>query len=189
MSDNATTKPFLTDVLELRRRAKEKIGQGPVTDNYEGDVEQTIDILQSVLATEIVCVLRYTMHAVAAVGIDSESVKDEFAEHAREEQEHMMSVAERINQLGGTPNFNPEGLSSRSASEYGKGGNLIEMIKENLIAERIAVEHYRELIRYFGEKDPTTRVMLEGILSVEEEHANDMHDLLVAHEVTPFLDK
>jgi bacterioferritin len=129
------------------------------------------------------------MHAVAAQGISSDAVKEEFAEHAREEQEHMNAVAERINQLGGEPNFNPEGLATRAASEYGKGGNLVEMIRENLVAERIAVEHYRELVRYFGDDDTTTRVMLEGILGVEEEHANDMHDLLVAHEGTPMLAK
>lgn len=140
------------------------------------------------LATEIVCVLRYTMHAVAATGISSEGVKDEFAQHAKEEQDHMMAVAERINQLGGKPNFNPEGLAMRSASQYTEGANLVEMIRENLIAERIAVDHYRELIRYFGDDDPGTRVMLEGILVVEEEHANDMHDLLVAHEGRPMLE-
>ena len=190
----ATTKnkePFLTDVKTLRERARKSIGKGAVTENYGGDVKQTIEILQSVLATEIVCVLRYTMHAVAAEGISSDSVKAEFAEHAKEEQEHMMAVAERINQLGGKPNFNPEGLASRSASQYSEGGDLIGMIKENLIAERIAVEHYRELIRYFaeGDKDTTTRVMLEHILGNEEEHANDMHDLLVAHEGRPMLSK
>ena len=123
---------------------------------------KTIEILQSVLATEIVCVLRYTMHAIAATGISSEGVKAEFAEHAKDEQEHAMEVAERINQLGGKPNFNPEGLASRSASQYGKAENLVDMIRENLIAERIAVEHYRELIRYFGDEDPTTRVMIEA---------------------------
>jgi bacterioferritin len=159
-----------------------------VTSTYSGDVSKTIDILQSVLATEIVCVLRYSMHAIAATGISSEGVKAEFAQHAKEEQEHMTAVAERINQLGGRPNFNPEGLSSRSASEYGEGANLVDMIKENLIAERIAIDHYRELIRFFGENDPGTRVMLEGILVVEEEHANDMHDLLVAHEGHPMLE-
>ena len=182
-------KPFLTDVKELRKRAKEQIEKGAVTKNYAGNVKQAIEILQAVLATEIVCVLRYTAHAVAAVGIDSEAVKDEFMEHAKEEQEHMMAVAERINQLGGTPNFNPSGLETRAASEYGKADKLVEMIKENLIAERIAVEHYRELVRFFADNDPTTRVMLEGILAVEEEHANDMHDLLVAHEGTPFIEK
>jgi bacterioferritin len=150
-------------------------------------VAKTIEILQAVLATEIVCVLRYTMHSIAASGISSDSVRAEFAEHAKEEQAHMMAVAERINQLGGAPNFNPEGLATRSASQYSEGENLIDMIKENLIAERIAVDHYRELIRYFGDDDPTTRVMLEGILAVEEEHADDMHDLLVAHQGKPML--
>lgn len=184
-----TAQPFLTDVIELRRRAKEHLDQGAVTPSYGGDVRQTIDILQNVLATEIVCVLRYTMHAIAATGISSEAVKAEFAEHASEEQEHMMMVAERINQLGGTPDFDPKSLVSRSAAEYGTAGNLIEMIKENLIAERIAVEHYRELIRYFAENDPTTRHMLESILETEEEHASDMLDLLMAHEGRPFIEK
>ena len=186
---NNNSKPFLTDVKTLRERARKNIGNGAVTVTYQGDVDKTIEILQSVLATEIVCVLRYTMHAVAATGISSEGVKDEFREHAKEEAEHVNEVAERINQLGGKPNFNPTGLASRSASEYGTADNLVEMIKENLIAERIAVDHYRELIRYFGSEDPGTRLMLERILVVEEEHANDMHDLLVAHEGQPMLDK
>lgn len=180
-------KPFLTDVQQLRARARASIEQGAITPDYQGDVKQAIEILQSVLATEIVCVLRYTMNAVAATGISSEGVKAEFDQHAKEEQKHMRAVAERINQLGGTPNFNPEGLATRAASQYSEGANLVEMIKENLVAERIACEHYRELIRYFGEKDPTTRVMMEGILTNEEEHANDMHDLLVAHEGKPML--
>jgi bacterioferritin len=174
--------PFLTDVTHLRAKARSSIDQGAVTPNLQGDVSQTIEILQSVLATEIVCVLRYTMNAVAARGIASESVKAEFDEHAGEEQQHARQVAERINQLGGTPDFNPEGLATRSASQYSVGGNLVEMIKENLIAERIACEHYRELIRFFADKDPTTRVMMESILSKEEEHANDMADLLAAHQ-------
>ncbi len=181
--------PFLTDVQELRSRARASIESGAVTPNYQGDVKQAIEVLQTVLATEIVCVLRYTMNAVAATGISSDSVKKEFEEHATEEQQHMRAVAERINQLGGTPNFNPEGLATRSASQYAVGQNLVEMIKENLIAERIACEHYRELIRFFGEKDPTTRVMMESILTNEEEHANDMHDLLVAHEGRPMLEE
>ena len=181
--------PFLTDVKTLRERARKNLGEGAITSTYKKDVGKTIDILQSVLASEIVCVLRYTMHAVAATGISSEGVKDEFAQHAKEEQEHMMAVAERINQLGGKPNFNPEGLTTRSASQYAEGANLVDMIRENLIAERIAVDHYRELIRYFGDDDPGTRVMLEGILAVEEEHANDMHDLLVAHEGRPMLNQ
>lgn len=179
--------PFLSDVKTLRDRARQNLEKGAVTDAYGGDVEQTIDILQSVLATEIVCVLRYTMHAVAAQGIASDAVKEEFLEHADEERAHMMAVAERINQLGGKPNFNPEGLATRAASQYAEGENLVDMIKENLIAERIAVVHYQELIRFFADKDPTTRVMIEGILAVEEEHANDMHDLLVSHEGKPFL--
>lgn len=181
--------PFLSDVRMLRKQARAHLSEGVMTPAYGADVGKTIEILQSVLATEIVCVLRYTMHAVSATGISSEAVKKEFAEHAREEQDHMMKVAERINQLGGTPNFNPEGLASRAASEYVEGDNLVDMIRENLVAERIAVEHYRELIKYFGDKDPTTRVMLEGILGNEEEHANDMHDLLIAHEGTPNLPK
>jgi bacterioferritin len=181
--------PFLTDVTTLRNRARQHLEQGAVTSTYRGDVGTTIEILQNVLATEIVCILRYTMHSVAATGISSQGVKKEFAEHAREEQEHMMAVAERINQLGGKPDFNPEGLAARSASQYSEGGDLIGMIRENLIAERIAVDHYRELIRYFGDNDPATRSMLEGILIVEEEHVNDMHDLLVAHEGRPILDR
>jgi bacterioferritin len=182
-------KPFLTDVKTLRDRARKNLTTGAVTSTYQGDVKNTIEILQSVLATEIVCVLRYTMHAVAATGISSEGVKAEFSQHAKEEAEHANQVAERINQLGGKPDFNPTGLATRSASEYGTAEKLIDMIKENLIAERIAIDHYRELIRYFGNDDPGTRTMLEGILMVEEEHANDMHDLLVAHEGRPMLDK
>src|ERR1700704_1809451 len=182
-----TDQPFLTDVKQLREQARASIDRGALTPAYQGDVKQTIDILQSVLATEIVCILRYTMNAVAATGLSSDSVKEEFDQHADEERDHMRKVAERINQLGGTPNFNPEGLAMRSASQYVEGANLVEMIKENLIAERIACEHYRELIRYFADKDPTTRVMMEAILTNEEEHANDMHDLLVAHEGRPML--
>ncbi|WP_428488494.1 ferritin-like domain-containing protein [Rhodopila sp.] len=179
-----SSQPFLTDVQTLRDRARQNMSDGAVTKSYGGDVNRAIEILQTVLATEIVCVLRYTMHAITATGISSEAVKAEFAEHAKEEQEHMTAVAERIDQLGGTPNFNPEGLATRSASQYAEGGNLVGMIKENLIAEQIAVDHYRELIRYFGDKDPSTRVMLEGILSVEEEHATDMQDLLDSHQGT-----
>src|SRR5690242_4529413 len=163
-----TETPFLTDVEDLRARARKSLERGAVTPAYHSDVEQTIDILQSVLATEIVCVLRYTMNAVAAKGISSDSVRDEFDRHAKEEQGHMRAVAERINQLGGNPNFDPDGLAMRSASQYVEGSNLVDMIKENLIAERIACEHYRELIRFFGDKDPTTRVMMEGILGNEE---------------------
>jgi bacterioferritin len=182
-----SNQPFITDVKHLRAMARANIDQGALTPGYQADVKQTIEILQAVLATEIVCVLRYTMNAITATGISSDSVKKEFEQHAKEETGHMKVVAERINQLGGTPNFNPEGLAMRSASQYVEGANLVEMIKENLIAERIACEHYRELIRFFADKDPTTRVMMEGILVNEEEHANDMHDLLVAHEGKPML--
>jgi bacterioferritin len=180
-------KPFLTDVKTLRERARQNLNDGAIGSNYVGDVNKTIEILQSVLATELVCVLRYTMHSIAASGISSESVKQEFATHAKEEHEHALEVAERINQLGGKPNFNPEGLLTRSASQYVEGENLVDMIKENLVAERIAVDHYRELIRYFGDDDPGTRTMLQGILRTEEEHADDMHDLLVAHQGKPML--
>ncbi len=180
-TQNSNGKPFLSDVKTLRERARKNMGEGAVTSSYQGDVHKTIDILQSVLATEIVCVLRYTMHAVAATGIHSEGVKSEFSEHAREEAEHVNQVAERITQLGGKPNFNPEGLASRAASEYGSAESLVDMIKENLVAERIAIEHYQELIRYFANQDPGTRSLLEKILVVEEEHANDMSDLLSAH--------
>ncbi|MEO7055062.1 MAG: ferritin-like domain-containing protein [Rhizomicrobium sp.] len=184
---NGNAKPFLTDVKTLRARAREHLDDGALGSNYIGDAKKTVEILQSVLATELVCVLRYTLHSIIASGISSESVKAEFAEHAKEEQDHMMLVAERISQLGGTPNFNPEGLASRSASQYVEGANLVDMIRENLIAERIAVDHYRELIRYFGNDDPGTKSMLQEILRKEEEHADDMHDLLVAHEGTPML--
>jgi bacterioferritin len=173
--------PFLSDVKTLRDRARKNIADGPVNDSYVGDVKKTIEILQSVLATELVCVLRYTQHSIMASGLASEGVKAEFATHAKEEQEHAMSVAERINQLGGEPDFNPQTLTGRSASEYQTGKDLVTMIRENLIAERIAVDHYRELIRYFGDNDPSTRTMIESILAVEEEHASDMLDLLNLH--------
>jgi len=183
------SQPFLSDVKTLRERARANLNEGAIGSTYVGDVKKTIEILQAVLATEIVCVLRYTQNAVAATGLSSEGVRTEFQEHANEEMEHVHLVAERINQLGGDPNFNPEGILTRSASQYSQGGNLVDMIKENLVAERIAVDHYRELIRYFGNNDPGTRNMIEDILRVEEEHANDMHDLLVAHEGKPMLKK
>ncbi len=178
---------FLSDVAELRRRAHEKLEQGAVTQAYQGSVQKAIELLNGVLATEIVCVLRYRFHAITATGIASEAVKREFEAHAADEEAHAGWVAERINQLGGTPNLNPEGLASRSASQYVEGVNLVDMIKEDLIAERIAVAHYQELVRYFADHDPTTRRLLEKILEKEEEHANDMHDLLVSHEGKPML--
>jgi bacterioferritin len=179
---NHAAKPFLSDVKELRARAREHMESAATGKSYIGDVARSIEILQSVLATELVCVLRYTQHSIIATGLSSASVKAEFAEHAEEEMEHVKAVAERICQLGGQPNFNPEGLATRSASQYGNAADLVAMIQENLIAERIAVDHYRELIRFFGNDDPSTRVLIESILSVEEEHANDMQDLLNSHD-------
>jgi bacterioferritin len=176
---------FVEDIAKIRKQAREDLEQGAVTPNYGGDVETSIRLLNSVVATEIVCVLRYRYHAIVATGIASESVKAEFEEHAREEEQHLLWVAERISQLGGNPDMNPDGLSARSASQYVEGNNLIEMIKENLIAERIAVETYRDISRYFGDRDPSTRLLMERILAQEEEHANEMHDLLVAHEGRP----
>ena len=187
MPENAqgSTTPFLTDVATLRERARKHMDAGAVTANYGADPNVVVKVLNEALATEIVCVLRYKRHYYMAEGIASESVKQEFNQHATEEQAHAKAVAERINQLGGKPNFNPEGLATRSASQYVEAANLVEMIKENLIAERIACDHYRELIRFFADKDPTTRVMMEGILSKEEEHANDMLDLLAVHQGKP----
>ena len=180
---------FVTDITAIRKRARERLERGAVTENYGGDVDTAIALLNEAVATEIVCVLRYKYHAVAASGIASESVKEEFAQHAKEEEQHLDWIAERINQLGGKPNLNPDGVTTRAASQYAEGENLVDMIRENLVAERIAIEHYRDLIRYFGDKDPTTRTLLERVLSQEEEHANDMHDLLVSHEGRPMLKK
>jgi bacterioferritin len=182
VAEKHVTEPFLTDVKALREQARRHIEKGAVSRTYVGDVARTVDILQTVLATELVCVLRYTQHSIAATGLASEGVKAEFAQHAKEEMEHVMAVAERINQLGAAPNFDPKDLTGRSASEYTTGSNMVAMIRENLIAERIAVDHYRELVRFFGDNDPTTRVMIESILAVEEEHASDMQDLLAIHE-------
>ncbi|HXO64229.1 MAG TPA: ferritin-like domain-containing protein [Steroidobacteraceae bacterium] len=173
---------FLADLEGIRQRARAQLAAGAITDNYQGDVQQAVTLLNHAVATEIVCVLRYKYHAVVATGISSEAVKEEFTQHAKEEEEHLDMLCERINQLGGNPNMNPEGLLSRAASQYVEGKNLVDMIKENLVAERVAIETYRDMVRYFGDKDPTTRTMLERILAQEEEHANDMHDLLVQHQ-------
>jgi bacterioferritin len=172
------TSPFISDIKELRKRARAHIEKGAVTDGYKVDRETGIKLLNEALATEIVCVLRYKRHYYAAEGIHSESVKAEFLEHAGEEQGHADQIAERITQLGGEPDLNPEGMLSRSHSEYVEGKNLVDMIRENLVAERIAIESYSEMVRFFGDGDPTTRRMLEEILAKEEEHANDMSDLL-----------
>ncbi|MDX6385855.1 MAG: bacterioferritin [Blastocatellia bacterium] len=171
-------KPFLTDIKTLRERARKHIEQGAVTEGYAADRETVIKVLNESLATEIVCVLRYKRHYFMANGINAESVAAEFLQHANEEQAHADLIAQRIVQLGGAPNFNPEGLLSRSHAEYVEGETLIDMIKEDLVAERIAIDSYREFIEYLGNDDPTTRRMMEGILAMEEEHADDLVSLL-----------
>jgi|SRR5690606_31897666 len=169
---------FLTDIATLRRRAREHIESGAVTQGYRADRETVLKLLNEALATELVCVLRYKRHYFTASGIHAQSVAAEFLEHANEEQGHADEIAARIVQLGGSPNFNPEGLTTRSHAEYVEGENLIDMIKEDLVAERIAIDSYRDMVRYLGDDDPTTRRMLEGILAVEEEHADDLVSLL-----------
>ena len=169
---------FLSDITEIRRRARQHIEDGAVTDAYKGDRKVVLRVLNEALATEIVCVLRYKRHHYMAKGIHSQAVAEEFLEHAAEEQEHADLIAERIVQLDGEPNFNPEGLLTRSHSEYVEGESLVEMIREDLIAERIAVESYSEIIRYLADNDPTSRRMMESILAKEEEHAEDMSTLL-----------
>jgi bacterioferritin len=171
-------KPFLSDIQEIRRRARQHIEKGAVTDNYKADLNTAIRVLNEALATEIVCVLRYKRHHYMAKGIHAKAVAEEFLEHANEEQTHADQIAERIVQLNGEPNFNPEGLLMRSHSEYAEGQTLADMIQEDLVAERIAIDSYSEIIRYFGEKDPTTRRLMEEILAKEEEHADDMSTLL-----------
>ena len=177
MEDPKAT-PFLTDIKELQRRAREHVERGAVTPAYRGDVEVAVKLLNEALATEIVCVLRYRRHYFMATGIHSQAVAAEFMEHAQQEQEHADKIAERIRQLGGAPDFNPEGLLSRSHAQYAEGRSLIDMIKEDLIAERIAIESYTEMIRYFGDNDPTSRRLMESVLEQEEEHADDLNDLL-----------
>ena len=173
-----TDKPFLSDVQELRRRARRHIEEGAVTESYRGNRETVIKLLNEALATEIVCVLRYKRHYFMAQGIHAEPIAAEFLQHANEEQGHADQIAARIIQLGGAPNFNPDGLLMRSHSEYVEGQTLIDMIKEDLVAERIAIDSYREMIRYFAPFDSTTRKMLEEITATEEEHADDLADLL-----------
>jgi bacterioferritin len=169
---------FLTDISEIRRRARQHIEDGAVTDSYKGDRKTVLRVLNEALATEIVCVLRYKRHHYMARGIHSQAVAEEFLEHAAEEQEHADLIAERITQLDGEPNFNPDGLLTRSHSEYVEGESLIDMIREDLVAERIAVESYSEIIRYLADNDPTSRRLMESILAKEEEHAEEMKTLL-----------
>ena len=172
------SKPFLTDIGELRRRARQHIENGAVTAGYQGDRETIVRLLNEALATEIVCVLRYKRHFFMAQGIHADPVAQEFLQHANEEQAHADLIAARITQLGGEPNFNPDGLTTRSHAEYVEGNSLVDMVKEDLVAERIAIDSYAEMIRFTGEKDPTTRRMLEGILAMEEEHADDLANIL-----------
>ena len=174
----AKSKPFVSDIENIRKRAREDIEKGAITSGYHADRATVVKLLNHALATELVCVLRYKYHYYMASGIHSQSIKAEFLEHAGEEQEHADWIAERITQLDGKPNLSPEGLLSRSHSDYVEGDDLVDMIKEDLVAERIAIDSYREIIDYIGANDHTTRRMLEKILAVEEEHAEDMNTLL-----------
>jgi bacterioferritin len=178
MATMQPNQPFLADIKEIRRRARQHMEKGAVTEGYKADLETVLRLLNEALATEIVCVLRYKRHQFMARGLDAASVAEEFAEHAAEEQSHADQIAERITQLGGEPNFSPEGLQTRSHSEYVEGTTLVDMIKEDLVAERIAIESYSEIIRYLGNNDPTSRRLMEEILAKEEEHADDMLTLI-----------
>ena len=169
---------ILTDKFTLRERARKNLDEGAVTEGYSADLDTAIKLLNEALATEIVCCLRYRRHYFMANGVNSEAVKAEFKEHADQELGHADLLAERIIQLGGEPDLNPDTLTERSHAEYVEGKSLVDMIKENLVAERVAIDSYREMIQFFGEKDPTSRRMLEAILEVEEEHAEDLSSLL-----------
>lgn len=174
----AVEQPFLTDIQTLRERARKHIEDGAITAGYRADRETVIKLLNEALATELVCILRYKRHHFMAAGINADAVAAEFLVHANEEQQHADQIAARIVQLKGEPDFNPEGLASRSHAEYVEGDNLVDMIREDLVAERIAIDSYSEMIRYIGDKDVTTRRMLEGILAMEEEHADDLASML-----------
>jgi bacterioferritin len=178
MENSMFQQPFLTDVQEIRKHAREHLAEGAVTAGYKGDRDTVLKLLNDSLATEIVCMLRYRRHYFMAKGIDSKSVAAEFLEHSQQEFEHADQLAERIVQLGGAPNFSPDGMLTRSHAEYVEGTSLVDMIKEDLVAERVAIDSYREIIAYLGEKDPTSRRVMEDILAQEEEHADDMADLL-----------
>jgi bacterioferritin len=169
---------FVSDIKEIRRRARELMERGPITAGYRADRDAVVRLLNVALATELVCVLRYKRHHYMATGIHAQAVAQEFAEHAAEEQAHADRIAERITQLGGEPDFDPDVLSARSHSEYVPGNGLLEMIREDLVAERIAIESYAEIVRYLGDGDSTTRRLMEEILAKEEEHANDLRTLL-----------
>jgi bacterioferritin len=172
------TERFLSDIKEIRQRARQHIGAGAVTAGYRADRETVVKLLNEALATELLCVLRYKRHYFMAQGLTAPGIAEEFQEHAADEQGHADRLAQRITQLDGEPDFNPDGLTSRSHSEYQEGKDLVEMLREDLIAERIAIESYGEIVRFIGEDDPTTRRLMEEILAKEEEHANDLADLL-----------
>jgi bacterioferritin len=174
---------FVSHIDEIRRRAREHIKAGAITAGYQADRETVIKVLNEALATELVCVLRYKRHYYMAQGLTSPAIAQEFQEHAAEEQEHADRIAMRITQLDGAPDFNPAGLSARSHSEYNEGKDLVEMLREDLIAERIAIDSYGEIVRYLGNDDPTSRRLMEEILAKEEEHANDLSDLLARMDV------
>ncbi|MDT0498146.1 ferritin-like domain-containing protein [Algiphilus sp. W345] len=174
----AVKKPFVTDIKNIRARAREHMERGAVTAGYKADRETVLKILNEVLATELVCVLRYKYHYFMADGINAKAVAAEFLEHAQEEQAHADMICERITQLDGKPDLNPDGLHTRSHAEYVEGENLVEMIQEDLVAERIAIDSYREVIEYLGSDDITTRRIIEQILAQEEEHAEDLSSLL-----------
>lgn len=173
-----TKKSFLTNVQTLRKKARQHIDEGAVTSGYAADRKTVLKLLNDALATEIICVLRYRRHFFMAKGIESKSIADEFLLHSNEEQGHADLIAERIVQLGGEPDFSPDSLASRSHAEYIEADSLVNMIKEDLIAERIAIDSYREMIQYLSDQDPTTRRMLETILAMEESHAEELADLL-----------
>jgi len=173
-----SSKPFLSDIKTIRQRARKHIEGGAVTEGYKADRDKVVEILNQALATEIVCVLRYKRHHYMASGIHAKSIAAEFLEHAGEEQEHADRIARRIVQLGGAPDLSPDGLQSRSHSEYIEGEDIVEMLEEDLVAERIAIDTYREIVQYLGNDDPTTRRMMEKILANEEEHAEDLSTLL-----------
>jgi bacterioferritin len=182
--------PFLSDIKEIRRRAREHIQSGAVTPSYDANRDTVLRLLNEALATELVCILRYRRHYFMADGVLAEAIKQEFLVHAQEEQAHADQIAERIVQLGGAPDFNPDGLAMRSAAEYREGNSLVDMIEEDLVAERVAIESYREMIQFVGIHDPTTRRMLESVLAKEEEHAEELRSMLedvaaVLHADTP----
>ena len=170
--------PFASDIKKIRDRARKHIDEGAITGAYKADREQVIKVLNEALATELVCVLRYKRHYFMASGLNSDAVKEEFLQHAGEEQEHADQISTRIVQLNGEPNLDPDGLTGRSHSEYAEGTDLVSMLKEDLIAERIAIETYADIIRWLGDSDPTTRRLMESILEKEDEHAEDLASLL-----------